>query len=357
MPINQEHENILAKVRALLDRAASTDSANEADVCRTKADLLMSRFAIEQWMLDNAKDKQTLVPERRDFDFSWWWGNPFKDQLWTLFNDTARHCRCRPVRTKLDYQSHRLPVLGLPSDLDWFDLLFTNLMMAMIQKVDPQPRLGLSVDENMALMREAGLPWNDALNRLALSGVVPKLDEARYAAKDNQKLWFSTKTYTKAINDYRRFCRETGHPQSYVNQMTFRKHFSDGFAEEVGMRLWRMKRESQKAYDNEHESGSMALAVRDIEQIIKDMMYEIWPDLKPPPPHPDDCDCDSCHDCDDPKCQRYWCKQKRKPVRYRSRAQPKIDRAAREAGRQAGREVNLSNSPSDRIGNRKGLPS
>jgi hypothetical protein len=118
-----------------------------------------------------------------------------------------------------------------------------------------------------------------------------------------------------------------------------------------------MNRESQQAYDADHETGSMALAVRDISKIVEETIYVMFPDLRP---HPATCDCDDCHYCHDAKCMRPNCVARRdtRPVRVRYGRMPKeekVDRAAMDAGRAAGRQVDLSNSASDRIGGRKGL--
>lgn len=381
---DEKHAKLLEKVRALLAKAASTKFPAEADAFRSKANELMTIYAIEQWQVDQAQDSVGVrpTPEIRWMDFSWWSGNPFRDQLWTLFNATARNCRCKVVTSEASYYSqdesmrYKMPVIGLPSDLDWFDLLFTSLMIAMIQKVDPQPVPNATMEENMAMMREAGLPWDDALNRLVKAGIVPSIaqeeaqkladetgeevpfsdeDKYRYSGKGFKQLFFSKRVYERTITAYRTWCKRTGHPQSYVNQNTFRRNFCDGFAAEIQERLWRMSRDAEVAYDDNHEAGSMALAVRDIRQVIEDLMFDTWPNLRP---HPSDCDCDVCHKCQDPKCKRPRCVAARKPIRMRKQRElSPSEYAARQAGRSAGREVSLTNKSSERIGgNRPGLP-
>lgn len=384
---DDKKSKILEKVRALMAKAAGTTFPEEAKAFQAKADELMTVYAIESWQVDAAQAgiEARPQPEVRWMDFKWWRGNPFRDQLWWMFREVGCHCRCKVVTSKEDYSyggepgNYRMPVIGLPSDLDWFDLLFTNLMIAMIQKVDPQPIADRSVDENMAMMREAGLPWADALNRLALAGLVPSIaaEEAQRAADEDgvevdfhdddkfrytgrgsgmKRCFFSKKVYERTITAYRKWCAETEHPQSYVSQATFRRNFANGFAAEINERLWRMAGESRRAYDETHESGSMEVAIRDIRVVIDEMMYAEWPDLRP---HPPTCDCDDCHRCQNPNCKRPRCVAARKPIRVRRGAAPreKIDEAARQAGREAGSRVSLSNKPSERIGgNRPGLP-
>lgn len=337
---------MMERVRALLAKAASTNFPAEAETFRQKADEIMTEYAIEQWMLEGLeKGRERPEPARRDFDFSWWRGNPFRSQLWSLFTSTARHCRCTVATTHADYGQMKMPVFGIPSDLDWFDVLFTSLMNQMIQQVDPQPKTSLTMNENLAIMREAGMPWQQAIPRIiALGRVADKeWDPETTTFDDVYKPW---------VHGYRNWCRRTGHSQSYVNQQTFRKHFADGFSLEINSRLRRMREETETSYDATHAAGSMDLVVRDIRAQVLEAMYQAFPDLRP---HPADCDCDSCHFCRDPKCQRRACVEARKPIRFRSSAGPKIDHAAREAGREAGRRAQITNNPSERIGGRREL--
>lgn len=336
---NDRQAKMLERVRALLAKADSTNFAEEADAFRQKADQLMTDYAIEQWMVEEAQDAISgrPVPERRDYNFDWYGRSPFKDQLWALMLATARHCRCVIVGRKVSWSDATIPVLGLASDLAWFDLLFTNLMLAMGRQVDPPADARLSLEENMAAMREAGMPWEEALNRLVSAGILPSAaDQGERPKVMKRPTKFSAKTYETAIRKYRAWCKKTGHPQSYVNQNTFRRNFCDGFAAEIADRFCVMRRESEAHYDKTHEAGSMAIAVRDIESVIQEMVYEIWPDLKP---HPRDCQCD--------KCRRLRA-QMRKPTRYKQDKRP-IDHSAIEAGRQAGRKVDLQNNPDRRV--------
>lgn len=372
----EKKADILRKVRFLMDKA-SRDSTppGEVEACHHQADKLMTRYAIDAWMVEGGADESAKMPELLWFDYEWFRKSPFKTQLSWMFGEVAKHCRCKPVMSKLkneyvnDQPTYRVPVVGLSTDLQWFDLLFTSIMLFMIEKVDPQAKPSLSVDENMARMREAGLPWGIALNRLVRGGVVPSIaaegfggygdepawdDQYRYDGRGQEKLFFSKDTYMKTITSYRNWCARTGHPQSKVSQVTFRRNFANGFAAEVNERLRRMSGESQEAYDKDHEAGSMSLAVRDIAKIVQETVYNLFPDLRP---HPADCDCDLHHSCYNANCQRPNCVARRDwtPMRVRFSA-PKperVDYEAQQAGRAAGREVNLSNNPSERIAGQK----
>lgn len=377
---SEKRADILRKVREIMDRASREDTPpDEAETCRARADQLMTRYALDAWMLQSGADEGAKMPELRWFDFEWWRKSQFKEQLYWMFGEVSKHCRCQTVQEKIKNEAtdtgfgYRCPVVGLPSDLDWFDLLFTNIMIFMIERVDPQANKGISVNENMARMREAGLPWGEALNRLVRGGVVPSIAEENYGGlgpeprwddhyrwdgRKTLKLFFSKTVYMKSITDYRNWCAETGREQSKVSQVTFRRNFANGFAAEVNERLHRMSTDTRDSYDEEHEAGSMAVAIRDIAKIVEETVYQLFPDLRP---HPVGCDCDNCHWCYDAYCQRSHCVARRdwKPMRTGRRAaapkQERVDYEAQQAGRAAGREVNLSNNPSERIGGQKEL--
>jgi hypothetical protein len=176
----------------------------------------------------------------------------------------------------------------------------------------------------------------------------------RYDGRGQNKLFFSKRVYETTITSYRQYCARTGRVQSKVSQVTFRRNFADGFAAEITERLYRMRRESESAYDSDHTAGSMELAVRDIAKIVRETVYVIFPELRP---HPSDCDCDKCHYCHDAYCRRPNCVARRdqRPMRIRTTPVEKVDQEAVSAGRSAGREVNLSNQPSERLGAQKGL--
>lgn len=371
----------LAQVRDLLEWASRSDtSAEEAEVCRIRANAIMTRFAIEEWEA-RTEEKGIEMPEMRLFDYSWWGSSQFSNQLSWMFREMCKHCRCYSVMEKIKFEGKGLtiPVVGLPSDIDWLDLLFTNVMIFMIDRVDPRAMTDLSVNDNMARMREAGMPWGDAINRLVFAGIVKSIAEEewqkepynidigrrkkpdptnkrRLDGRGKQYLYFSKSTYEKTITSYRRWCAETGREQSKVSQVTFRRHFANGFAAEVNDRMYRMRKSTESAYDSEHEAGSMAIAIRDIEKIVEEAVFLQFPDLRP---HPSGCNCDNCHWCHDANCDRPNCVARRdwNPIRTRSRAPKpeKVDWAAQDAGRSAGRSVQLSNNPDKRIGGQKEL--
>lgn len=359
-------DQMLEKVRGLLAKAADPAVGEaEAQVFREGAERLMTKYTIESWMIERAQegDQRSVQPERRDVSLSWYYDmsyeNPVRDPLWWMFDAVARHCRCKVVLVKRDYEGKTVPVFGIPADLDYMDMLFTNLMVQMLAKADPRPLERLSLEENLAMMREAGLDWAQITQRLIKAGMIedPTPGAHWYAERKDWKAYGQPERYSlsqKMVSTYRRWCKATGREQTYTNVKTYRRDFAAGFSDEINNRLWRMKRAAGGDL-SEDDSNSMALAVRDIEQVVQAAVWDAFEDLRP---HPPTCECDNCHfmKCNDGKCERPRCKAARKPVRYRSAPMPKVDHAAREAGRQAGAAANISNPGGARIGKTPELP-
>lgn len=363
---------MLEKVRALLAKASDPSIPEaEAQTFREAADRLMTKYAIEGWMIEMAKegDQRTVQPERRDYPLAWYFNleydNPVRSPLWWMFREVARHCRVAVVTSKhfresgaSSFADTKVPIIGLPSDLDYMDMLFTSLMLQMLNQVDPKPHPNLSLEENLAMLREAGLGWEVVTQRLMKAGIIedpePGAHFPRKRADWKRYRPESFKVSERLVSKYRKWCKETNRPQTYTNVKTYRREFAAGFESAIASRLGQMRRASQSGFDADHGDNSMALAVRDINQVVQAMMWDIFPDLAP---HPADCECDDCHTrkCSDPECSRPRCKAKRKPVRYKPDNR-KIDWAARDAGMAAGRKADISNPGSKRVSKTPELP-
>src|SRR4051812_20004928 len=182
-------EAMLDKVRKLLAKAndASIGDA-ESESFRQKANDLMTSYAIEAWEVEMAKEGTRAKAIRRDFDFSWYqdssWDSPIRDALWSIWYEVARHCRVIQVSTKWDVQTKLIPVVGMEADLDYFDMLFTSLFLQLTMKADPRPSERLSIEENLAAMREAGMGWDTVTRRMIEAGLVEDPNPGVHFPKD-----------------------------------------------------------------------------------------------------------------------------------------------------------------------------
>lgn len=295
------NDKMLERVRALLAKADSTNFPEEADAFRAKADELMTAYAIEQWMIDEAQAGVNArpKPESRDIDTSWYWTNSRKDELWSLFHGLARHCRCKVIYWR-GYNT--TPVIGLPSDLDYFDMLFTHLMLQMAKGLEPKPDPARSMIDNLIRMKEAGMKWARIGELLYDIG---QLDEP-YTRNTGVRF---TKLYADA-------CREQGRPQLRVAPSVYQRSYAMGFVNEVKTRL----RNQAKLTEEKTSGNDKALALRDIKHVIDELADEMYG--KPP----------------------------------RSRAvsrDVRTDMNAYQTGVSAGRDADLAANPHNRVGSRR----
>lgn len=251
--MSDKKDKKLEQVRALLAKAASTEFEGEAAVFRAKADELMANYAIEQWQLDAADERDAnrkgREPERRDVDISWYFEPQYRHvyaDMWIMFGSVARHCRCKVVWWG-GGNDRKVPVLGLPSDLDYFDLLFTHLQIQLFKQIQPSPEPGDTYIEALVRMKEAGMKWEAIGTRLIKAGLM----EGEYTRNVGVRF---TKEYTE-------YCNETGRERKYINPKTYQRSFCEGFCRQVEMRLAEQKKEQKAKGGN-----GMELAVIDIKK-------------------------------------------------------------------------------------------
>lgn len=325
--MTEQHDKMLERVRALLAKAAGGTTPEEAELLRAKADELMTKYAIEMWQIEHleaGKNAKTM-PTRKDMNIEWWWSYntdyEVRSAMWDIFAAVARHCRCIPVPAKSDYNTKSVPVIGMPHDLNYLDMLFTHLLVQMSAAMDPQPEDGEPLISALVRMKEAGLKWEEAHRRLRKAGLVP--DES-WSKKVASRMDFA--------GQYTRYCKAHGRDRTYVTPSIYRRSFTDGFRAILRTRL------RNQVEEQGQNTGSMALALRDIRLVVQDAMWDLFPDMRP---HPDDCDCDHCHVCDDQNCMRPRCKasrSKRAPARVQT---VRISRDAERAGMAAGAKVQI----------------
>jgi hypothetical protein len=355
---------MLERVRALLAKADSTDFPEEAAAFRAKADELMTAYAIDQFMVDQAQRglNQTVRPERRDFTPTWI-GSRFRDDLYTMFWAVAEHCRC--VVGSRGYTHRSIPVYGLPSDLDYLDLLFTNLNLEVAKNMDPPVDPAGEVGHEVFKQRQAGISWPRITEKMYKAGLV-KLTKAERAKLDRLdrlyaderpdeitwdylKHWdwdrtgrselgeVRTSMKNRLANANRRYVKDHGLEQerNYVKPEVYQRSFMYGFRQEIRDRIWDLQLRNRKRYDEQHQSSEFALAVRDIKQMAVELYEQDYP-----PPAPIKVDPNA------------------KPVKSRRRMpavrEVRIDHGAIAKGREAGAKADLSNQPGRRVGGDKG---
>lgn len=307
----KQHEKMLQRVRALLAKANSTEFEEERKTFLAKADELMEKYAIDKALAMQAEDPNVRLVVRRDMDFSWWTDLRGIDrdaagEIYWLWDSCVKHCRCVTVgaaNAVWTREEKTVAVYGTESDLDYLDLLFTDLFMQMSKKLKPTFDPNLEIGASVRLAKEAGMTWDQILDWTGL----------RYDPLGK-----------RLLPAYRKYCEAHNLPQVKINPKTYQWSFTSGFCTTIRTRFRAIREQREGGRDS---TGSMALALRDIADQARDAMYDDFPDLKP---HDADCDCADC-------------KRKRKPVKYRSRSYSYLGDAQ---GRRAGEDARIvSNDP------------
>lgn len=298
---------MLEKIRGLLAKADGTEFPAEADAFRAKADQLMTAYTIEAWQVEAAQDGVNKRPEpiARDMDITWFRTSPLKDQLWSLMLTTAQHCRVALVahRPQWGRDSVTLPAVGLPADLDYFDMLFTSLMLQLGKQLEPKMNDRLTLEENVKRFKEAGMKWGRIAELIGRTDLI----DPDGKVKDGGLL----------IRLYKRQCKLDGTTPMAVNPSVYQRNFAGGFVAGVRGQL-HLQSEAQSGSD-----ASTALVLRDIREVVQDAVNDLYG----------------------------------KDNRRLSRRQDnrKVDWAARAAGTDAGMKANVAGHTSRRVGNQKEL--
>lgn len=257
-----EHEKMLERVRALLAKAASTEFEEEAEAFRAKADELMTKHAIAAWQVEQAQGRQDARPEPivRNMSIDWFYSldRDLGGGLWSVFLSVTQHTRCKVAWKYASASSRTIPVIGMPADLDYADMLFTHLFMQMVDQMDPKPKPNEPLVEALGRMKEAGLKWEEIFYRLRDAGYYPP--ELKWNAS---KMNFAGK--------YTQYCKTHGRERVYTSPTVYRRSFVAGYSAALAVRL-RQQREEQG-----QSTGSMALALRDISVVVGDKMLELFP--------------------------------------------------------------------------------
>lgn len=308
----EKHEKMLEKVRALLAKADSTEFEGEAEVFRQKADQLMEQYAIDQWMVENAQAAVGARPKpvKKMLDFDWWYKSSQSNHLWGMFLSVARHCRVVVAvrgHGKDGNPYSQMPVIGLESDIQYFDLLFTSLMLQMGKQLEPGIDGITDLGEAVFTLRQAGISWPRITQKVYQAGLV-KLTAKELATVNeiragrlftfengsdplaaDEVTWEILSDYfmedvrtnikNRLANANRAYIKRTGKQadRNYVKPAVYQRSFAYGFVERVSVRLRDMESQNRKRHDTEHQAQSMELVLRDIYDQALDLYREMYP--------------------------------------------------------------------------------
>ena len=116
-----EHDpRMLSRIRALLSKAEATTFAEEAEAFTAKAQDLMTRYAIDEALLEDSAGEAEVVARRIQID------NPYAQAKVQLLGTVAAINR---VRVVWDDHHGMAGVVGMAVDLQLVEMLFTSLLV------------------------------------------------------------------------------------------------------------------------------------------------------------------------------------------------------------------------------------
>lgn len=313
-------EELLVKVRALIAKGNSTEFEAEKQLFLAKADELMEKYAIDVAMLAQADESKAKLVIRRDMDISWWkesrslpW--EVRSELFWLWGACLAHCRCISSQSVWDYTANTSAVYGLPSDLDYLDLLFTDLMLQMFAKVKPTYDPSKTLGHNVAIGKQAGMKYADIATWVGMPELVR-------ISRDGKR-----QVDGKLLREYKKHIAAHGGDLVTIHPTTWMISFAEGFCYTIRKRLREIRKGREEAKDS---SNPMALALRDVRDLAQEQMYVDFPELRP---HEPDCKCEQCKPS-----------KRRRVATYKDNRQR--DWVAQSRGSQAGESARIvSNDP------------
>lgn len=319
----KRREDIMRKVAALLAKAESTGFSEERDALIAKADQLMMAYQIEAFELEFRKSKsERRTPEVRVFEYGTTGNREADQEMVQVFHDLARM-----VGVHLGFWGWQTSkAVGYAEDLEYLQMLFMNIRLHLALQLEPKPDPKLPLEDNVAMLKEAGLKWVRIHELLKTAGIMENIPwERRIGVR-----------FTKIYTD---FCKENNRERVYTNPDVWKRNFIQGYCSEIRQRIREMTSARHQAAQG-HE-----LVLASMKDELLEFLYQNFPHLRP---HPPTCDCDMCHRCTNPKCNRPNCVARRTPVKYNDRPRTvrelKYDASAANRGRQVARTADLGSA-------------
>lgn len=291
-------DKILEKIQSLLNLAEHEGTgAEEADAARRMADKMMIKFAIDEHELAKAGgNNKSYKPVVEVFEFCEPYSkkdNPLLQEYYDLLHAIARHNRAR-VHGKWDGKA---TIVGFESDVWITKIMYTQVRLHMAGKINPQPDLNATFDENVYNLHEAGLIWRELWSRMNRDAEAGGWERVEWESRG--KLIRAAKRQAKL---------EGVEYEARMQPHLYRKSFAEGYASEIRIRLYDMAQGSAQ----ERKEGELVLVER--KEAVDDIFNEMFPPVQ------------------------------YKASRARKYREQKRDASATAAGRQAGKEADLGAS-------------
>ncbi|MFF9645988.1 DUF2786 domain-containing protein [Kitasatospora aureofaciens] len=163
---------MLARIRALLAKAESTEYPEEAEALTAKAQQLMAQHSIDEALVAaSAADRNTPAALRIGVD------NPYEGPKTMLLDAVAAANRCRVVWAK---EFGFCTVIGFDGDLDGVELLYTSLL---VQATHALNKAGSGKDSRSKAFRQSFLVAYAARIRERLTAATERTTTAAAAGR------------------------------------------------------------------------------------------------------------------------------------------------------------------------------
>lgn len=326
-------EQMLAKVRKLLDAAEATERTAEregdpeaaegyrksAANYRETAERIRRQYKIEEEQLI-ADDASVITPVVRDIVLCSY-DSDFIVEFLRMWGVSAHHTGVL-YQPKWVGRDMAVRAVGYASDIRSAEDLFQVARLVMADRLDPQVDPKLSDKENVYRLRSAGMERNRIANLLwgASLGAPGHKDHARVG-----------KLYSEA-------CRERGEAAVVAGKGINKKVFRAKYAESFSYRYAERLRATRDAVDS--VAGALVLPGR--EKRVEEMFYAEFPEL-----HPDArraaaerYRAEEASQPQKPKKERRWTRADQE--RYERENFSAAARAGQQAGRDAADRIEMS---------------
>lgn len=318
-------EKILERVQKLLALAEHPNTPEaEAELALAQANSLINKHAIDEALLRMSQTlEQRRAPEKRRIVVASGTGMGIAlSALRSILHDMARTYRCSIA---ID-GAYNADIYGASEDVAWVEMLFMSTYYQLLLKINPKWDTEKSYDENVYNFKVAGFAWADidktsrehggpdARVWEAHRGMVQDVRDYEANPDEQTPIWepkyawsasnfrnvtiaeeedltgrfiygdweqpHPTKIKGSMISAYRRWAKEIGddQPVATASHHAYRIYFIEGFKHRMFSRLIEYRSEMDRNMDS---IPGAALAIRDMTEEAKQMMYGDHPDMDP----------------------------------------------------------------------------
>lgn len=272
-------DKILTKVRGLIAKAESLsqsgdpDQAREADACRKMADAMMLKYAIDAATLRNSQPADVRAKPTKIKVGVCEVGSPYERWFMLLVQTVAEHCRCMVLvgmanQTNPDliaaFRSHgykvTATVYGWESDLRYFEILYTSVLLHMSGGIDPRPDFSLTDGENAFRLHNSGFNWGE-IARMYYGRHEHGWDGSKVLKGEYYPGKYWKREYDKYIR--KNSLERVSLPPKFTEsaRLNYRLNFARSYATTITKRLW-MDREAR-------DTGAALVLASSMEEIRK----------------------------------------------------------------------------------------